>query len=56
MTLLLKDDMRDQVFLALDTLRTLPQGMLSVVSDQIAAGLSLIVSENPNVVRSVRTT
>lgn len=50
-SIVLQDDMRDQVFLALDSLRTLPQGMLAVVSDQVAAGLSLIVSENPTVVR-----
>lgn len=43
--------MRDQVFLALDALRTLPQGMLSIVSDQVAAGLSMIVLGNPTVVR-----
>lgn len=43
--------MRDQVFLALDTLRTLPQGMLSIVSDQVAAGLSRIMVDNPTAIR-----
>jgi brefeldin A-resistance guanine nucleotide exchange factor 1 len=44
--------MRDQVFLALDSLQMLPQPMMSILSEQIAAGLSRILVENPQAIRS----
>lgn len=44
--------MRDQVFLALDSLQTLPQPMMSILSEQIAAGLSRILVETPQAIRS----
>lgn len=46
-------DMRDQVFVALDTLHTLPAAMLQGMSDQIATGLARILPENPDIAGSM---
>ena len=47
-----KDDLRDQVFMALDVLRTLPKPTLAALSWQTAAGLSRLLLENPKATRS----
>ena len=47
-----KDEMRDQVFLALDALQTLPQPIMNILSEQIAAGLSRVLLENPAAIKS----
>ena len=52
LTLSMKDEMRDQVFLALDALRTLPKPFLTSLSEQTAGGVSRILVDNPKAIRS----
>jgi brefeldin A-resistance guanine nucleotide exchange factor 1 len=40
--------MRDQLYLALDVLRSLPSSVLNSVSEQLMAGVALILSVNGN--------
>ena len=44
--------MRDQLYLALDVLRSLPSSVLAAVSEQLMAGVARILEKDSTVVRS----
>lgn len=44
--------LRDQLFIALDVLRSLPSSVLNAVSEQLMAGIAKILEKDRNVVRS----
>lgn len=44
--------MHDQLFLALDALRTLPGPIMGTLSDQIASGLAHVLQANPKALKS----
>jgi hypothetical protein len=48
-----KDDLRPQLFVALEVLRSLPESVTASVGEQLAAGLAKIVMERPDAFRSV---
>lgn len=45
--------MRDQLFIALDLLRNLPQGVITSLAEQLTAGLTKIIVDNPKCLKYV---